>query len=120
MNNFGHSPQIQNQGRYLTIAMICSITPALVVLLLPEPWRSSLLPIVAIFGAYSLLYALALLLLAVEWLWRMLRRPSNAGIRCPVCHTTEQSYRRFFVNRLAPQLVRIHCPECHERWLERR
>lgn len=120
MNNFRHSPQIENQRRYLTIAGGCSMTPVLVVLLLPEPWQTSLLPIVAIFGAYSLLYGIALFLLAIEWLWRTLRRPTDAGIRCPICHTAEQPYRLFFVNRVAPQLVRIHCPECHERWLERR
>lgn len=120
MNNFRHSPQIDNQRRYLTVAATCSALPALVVLLLPEPWHSALLPIVAIFGAYGLLYGLALLLVALEWLCQSLRRPANASIRCPICHTSEQPYRRFFVGRITPQLVRIHCPECHERWIERR
>jgi hypothetical protein len=120
MNNFGGSPEIANQRRYLTVALTCSGVPVVVVTLLPEPLRSAMMPIVAVFGAYAFLYGLALLLLGLEWLWKILRKPSNAIISCPACHTREDVYRRFFVSRVTPHIMRIHCPECHERWMERR
>lgn len=120
MRNHRHVHEMFNQRRYLTVAFVTSAAPIAVVLLLPEPLRTSLMPIVAIFGAYSMLYGLAVLLMAVEWLWRLLRPTRSAELRCPTCHTLEVPYRRFFVNRIAAHLVRIQCPECHERWIERR
>ena len=120
MRNYRHAAEMFNQRRYLTVAFACSAAPIAVVLILPEPLRSSLMPIVAIFGAYSSLYGLALLLMGIEWLWGVLRPRRDAAIRCPTCRTVEVSYRRFFVNRIGAHLVRVQCPECHERWIERR
>ncbi len=120
MNNFSGSPHITNQRRYLTVAVSCSVVPILLIVLLPEPLRSRVLPIAAVFVPHALLYGLAFLLLGLEWVWNILRKPSSPIISCPACHTTEEPYRRFFVTRVTSQIVRVHCPECHERWMERR
>jgi hypothetical protein len=99
--------------------MICTVGPVIVIALLPEPWHSSFLPLASLLGTYGFMFVLALLLYGLERAWRLLRRPALAQICCPACHTREQSYRPFYVVRVAPLIVRIHCPECHERWIQR-
>lgn len=116
---FYSSPRIDNQLRYLLVATACPLLPLVAMLLLPDPWRGSLMPFAMIFGSYVLYYGFALILYALSSLWRILRRPPT-DLRCPVCCTVERSYRTFFVDRVAPGLMRVHCPECHERWFERR
>ncbi|HEX6287645.1 MAG TPA: hypothetical protein VFZ66_00570 [Herpetosiphonaceae bacterium] len=120
MDRYNHSLHIVDQLRYLVTSLACSLGPVVLIALLPEPWHSSFLPLAALFGAYSFMFVLAILLYALEQLWRLLRRPANAPIACPACHTIDQPYRPFYVARVAPLIVRIHCPECHERWIERR
>jgi hypothetical protein len=115
---FHSGPRIDNQLRYLLTGTGCSLLPLMVTLLLPDPWQSALLPLALLFGSYGALFGLALFLYALAWLWRLVR-PAPTELRCPVCFTTDRPYRPFFVDRLAPTLVRVHCPECHERWLER-
>jgi hypothetical protein len=119
MDCYNHSIQIVDQLRYLLTSMCCSLGPVIVIALLPEPWHTSFLPLAALLGAYSFMFVLALLLYGLEQVWSLLRRPSSQELVCPICHTIEQPYRRFHVVRVAPMIVRIYCPECHERWIER-
>lgn len=119
MDQFGHSPPIEHQLRYLLTCVGCSLAPVVIVALLPDPLHASLVPLAALFGAYAFMFGIALLLYGMEVLWRLLRPKRDAPLRCPVCHTIEQPYRRFFADRIAPALIRAHCPECHERWIAR-
>lgn len=120
MDRFNSPIQVVDQFRYLVISMVCSLTPVILIAVLPEPWHTSFLPLAALFGAYSMMFILALMLYGLERLWLLLRRRATNQIICPVCHTTEQPYRPFHVVRVARLIVRVHCPECHERWIEHR
>jgi hypothetical protein len=120
MDRYDSALHIIDQIRYLAISLISTGAPVILIAMLPEPWHSSFLPLAALFGAYSMMFALALLLHGIEQLWKLLRGPGNEDISCPVCHTIEQPYRPFHVVRVARMIVRVHCPECHERWIERR
>lgn len=120
MNWLSPSPQIGSQKRYILTSFICSALPVIVIAWLPEPWHSSLLPLAALFGAYAFMFGLGLLLYGIEWLWRLVRPHALPEICCPLCHTREQPYRPFYVTRIAPHLLRVHCPECQEHWIEHR
>jgi hypothetical protein len=120
MDRYESSLHIVDQFRYLAVSLICTIAPVVLIAVLPEPWHTSFLPLAALFGAYSMMFALALLLHGIEQLWKLVRRRRSGEICCPVCHTIEQPYRPFHVVRVARVIVRVHCPECHERWIERR
>ena len=119
LDRIPYPPQIDNQLRYLVTAASCSLVPVVAIALLPDPLHSSLLPIAALLGAHGFMYVLALLLCGIERAWQLVRPARSQVIRCPVCYTVDQPYRRFFVARITPQLVRVHCPECHERWVTR-
>lgn len=120
MDRYDSPLQSVDQFRYLMTSMGCSLAPVIVIAMLPEPWHTSFLPLAALFGAYSMMFVLALILHGIEQLWRLLHRRATGEICCPVCHTIEQPYRTFHVVRVARLIVRIHCPECHERWIEHR
>lgn len=126
MDEWSRSPQITDQVRYMITSFVCSTTPVIVIALLPDPWHTSLLPIAVLFGAYGLMFGLGLVFSVVEWLWRVCRVPlarlrgEVPVLRCPACQTVEQRTRPFYVVRVAPRMLRVHCPECHERWLDYR
>ena len=124
MDGWSQQPQTNNELGYLLTAFACSFTPALVCALLPEPWHTSLLPLAALFGAYACMFALGLALYAIEQLWRLrpwrVREGALPALRCPACRMIEQHYAPFYVVRVGPYTLRVHCPECQERWFEHR
>lgn len=124
MDRFSEQPKATHQLGYLLTSFVCSTVPAVLCAVLPEPWHTSLLPIAALFGAYAAMFALGLIFYGVEWLWRLrpwrLRQNSVPALRCPACRTVEQLHTRFYVVRVGPYTLRVHCPECQERWFEHR
>ena len=119
LNQWDYSPDIDNQFRYLVTSWLCSLIPLTIIVLLPDPLHTSLLPFGALFGAQAFLYTLGLSLYGLEWLWRLIRPVRPQRVRCPVCHAVEHAYRPFYAMRISPELLRMYCPECHERWTER-
>jgi hypothetical protein len=124
MDRFSDPSQTTNELGYMLTSFGCSAAPALICALLPEPWHTSLLPIAALFGAYAAMFALGLLFYSIERLWQLrpwrMRRAAVAALRCPACRSVEQPYAPFYVVRVGPYTLRVHCPECNERWFEHR
>ena len=124
MDERGGRAQPANQFGYLLTSFACSVVLPLVCAVLPEPWHTSLLPLAALFGGYALMFALGLILYGLEWLWQ--RRPWRTHetalppLRCPACRSVEQHYAPFYVVRVGPHTLRVHCSECSERWFEHR
>lgn len=124
MDRYSDQSTATSQLGYLLTSFVCSAVPALIGVLLPEPWHTSLLPLAALSGAYACMFALGLIFYGIEWLWRLRPWRAQQGalppLRCPACRTVEQPYAAFYVARVGPYTLRVHCPECNERWFEHR
>lgn len=120
MRGLGSSAPADDPNRFFLTMIGCSALPMVVTLWLPEPWYTSVLPVAAFMLIFTFFFGLALALHWLGVLWRLLRPVSGAGIQCWACQSYEQPHLRFGVVRVAPGVYRIRCPECGERWVERR
>ncbi len=101
--------------------ILCSASPLIIALLLPEPLRGAFLLLGEFMLAFVFFFGLALLLHGISVVWHIVRpQHHEERLLCPACHTYEQGRLRFNVVRIAPAIYRIHCAECGERWVERR
>lgn len=122
MDGYSSQPSTDNELGYLLTSFACSAAPTVICALLPEPWHTSLLPLAALFGGYACMFALGLVFYGIAWAWRLRPwRPQPVpALRCPACRSSEQTYAPFYVVRIGPHTLRVHCAQCNERWFEHR
>lgn len=115
-----HSLSTNEPTKFYLVMVGGSLLPLIVVALLPAPWNTDLFPFVAVMLIFVLFYGLALVLQVLSLAWHMIKPIRVQPLRCPACRSAEDAWRPFGVVRVAPDVFRVRCTECGERWVERK